>query len=318
MKRWVALLLAALVLFSLLLPVAVADEGEGGPTSAEVTTPGRTPRPHDKPQWDKSLACWLEEELPALTLTGDLREDIVTVARSQIGYSADKTCYEETESGRKRYYTRYGEWNGATYSDWCDMFVSFCAYFGGAEDFPSDSSCARQARRLKAAGYWREWNSYVPQKGDIVFFAFNQGSWMPNHVGVVEQVILGEGNEPGKLVTIEGNLSNPDGSTACVRRMERMLDQVVGYGTYEQGKIYPETYSVRSDGWEVIGEDSLYFVEYPQAEALRFLGLYGSRYYLHWFPQSPAETAPAEATPPADVEADEGSGSGNQLRFSRK
>ncbi len=324
MKKLLALLLAALFLLSLPLPVR-ADEGDGLPMEpapaepappAETAAPESTPKPHDKPKRSKSLEYFLKEELPALPLTGNLREDILTVARSQIGYSADRTCYEETESGRKRYYTRYGEWDGATFSDWCDMFVSFCVYFGGARDYPCDSSCSRQARRLKTGGYWREWNCYMPKKGDLVFFAFNKGSRMPTHVGIVEQVIPGEGNEAGKLITIEGNVSNPKGITSCVRRMERTLECVVGYGTYEKGKVYDETYSYRPDFWEVITEDSPSFIDYPKAEVLQFLGMYGTRYYEYWFPEAqeapvteealPAAEAPsAEAAPATEAPAEE-------------
>ena len=278
---------------------APAADPEPEPTAEPEPEPTAEPAPHDKPLKEKSLAYWEQVELPSLKLTGNFREDVLTVARSQLGYSADKTCYEETASGRKRYYTRYGAWDGATFSDWCDSFVSFCVCYAGKGSYPKEASCGRHMFLLKAAGYWREWNSYLPQPGDLVFFQFNEGSLAPNHVAIVEQVIPGEGNEPGKLITIEGNLPNPNGGLECVRRMTRSLDHVVGYGTYTAGKVYPADYTIRSDGWEIIGEDSVYFVEYPKEEVLRFLGLYGSWYYDHWFPeaaQGPTEGAPGPET----------------------
>jgi hypothetical protein len=60
---------------------------------------------------------------------------------------------------------------------------------------------------------------------------------------------------------------------------------VVGYGVYERGKTYPPKDTVRSEGWQVIGPDSVYFVDYPTEEALRFLGLRGTKYYEFWFPE---------------------------------
>ena len=116
-------------------------------------------------------------------------------------------------------------------------------------------------------------------------------------MGLVEEVIPAQNGKPGRLITIEGNLSNPEGGTSCVRRMERELDCVIGYGTYEAGKIYPETYSVRYNGWQVIDENSPYFVDRPTREALRFLGLVNSPYYAYWFPEDVEE---AEASEPAE------------------
>ena len=190
MKKLLALLLAALFLLSLPLPAARADGASPQPTE----------KPHNKPRWSRSLAYWEREEFPKITLTGDFQEDLLTIARVQLGYTADKTCYEETASGRKKYYTRYGAWYGSPYSDWCDSFVSFCVYYAGNADYPREYSCERHMFRLKAAGYWREWNAYVPQPGDIAFFALNENSAAPNHVGIVEEVVWDEGDKAGYLI----------------------------------------------------------------------------------------------------------------------
>lgn len=288
MKKLLALLLAALMLLSRPLPRAHADEGEGE-AAATSEAEERTGRTHDKPKREKTLEYWEQVELPELKLTGNLREDILIIARSQVDYTADGSCYEENKKGQKRYYTRYGAWKGTPFSEWCDCFVSFCVAYAGNESYPRESSCGRHMFLLKKAGYWREWNSYMPQPGDLVFFNLSSSGVAPTHVGLVEQVIPGEGDKGGKIVTIEGNLPNPNGRMACVRRMTRSLDRVVGYGTYERGKVYPEAYTVRSNGRDIIGEDSIYFIEYPKENVLRFLGLCGSLYYDYWFPKEPEE-----------------------------
>ena len=220
---------------------------------------------------------------------------MLTIARSQLGYSADPTCYEEDEDGR-HYYTRYGAWDGATFNNWCDSFVSFCIFYAGNTAYPGESSCRRHMFALKEAGYWREWNAYVPQKGDIVFFSAPAQYPLPVHVGIVEEVLWGENGEPNRLATIEGNQRNPQGETACVRRMVRLLDDVIGYGTYTVGTVYPAGLSYRTDGHQTIEPDSPYFVEYPTKKALRFLGLENTPYYAYWFPDEPA----VQPEPPAE------------------
>ena len=268
---------------------APAPDPTATPAPAPTAAPtAKAEKPHDQPQWSKSLECW-ERERQDIPLTGQFREDVLTIARSQLGYSADGTCYEEDDRGR-HYYSRYGAWDGAMFGDWCDSFVSFCVYYAGKTAYPKESSCSRHMFVLKQAGYWREWNTYIPQKGDLVFFSFPDQYPKPSHVGLVEEVILGDGNEPSRLVTIEGNQYNPNGKTACVRRMVRPLTNVVGYGTYTVGKVYPQGYSYRPDenGYQIFEPGSIYFVEYPVEEVLQFLGLKGTRYYNYWFPEGAA------------------------------
>lgn len=316
MKKLLAILLAALILLSLPSPLARADgDGHDDPPTALPPASGDDPTPVDgllpfgeidpteeeegpvtgpatKPRRSKSLKYW-EERRQSIALTGDLRKDVLIIAQSQLGYSADATYYEESSSGKKRYYTRYGEWAGSKFCDWCDAFVSFCVYYGGGDRYPVETSCARHMMALKRTGYWREWNSYVPKPGDLVFFDFKSKNGNPTHVGIVEEVIEPEGNKAGQLITIEGNQRNPNGTTTCVRRMTRNLKNVVGYGVYKEGRTYPEAKTIRSNGWTIIDENSRYFVEYPTWEAMQFLGFLNSRYYAYWFPEA-SETEPAE------------------------
>lgn len=301
-KKQLSLLLALLILFSLSLPSVHAD-GEKPPAgsdsgSSDDGSNGDASWMHSTPKWGSSLEYWDQVEYPSLTLTGDLWEDVLIIGRSQLGYTADPYCYKVTKSGHRGYYTRYGAWDGATFGDWCDTFVSFCVYYAGLMDYPKESSCGRHMFYLKDAGYWREWNSYIPRPGDLVFFKLDKSSPAPNHVGLVEEVIFGEGDEGGQLITIEGNVANPEGGMTCVRRMTRSTDEVLGYATYQKGTVYPKEYTIRSYGWNVIDEDSVYFIEYPQEEVLQFLGLKGTPYYDYWFPEDP-ET---EATPGPDAE----------------
>ena len=52
--------------------------------------------------------------------TGNMRNDIIGVALTQVGY---------TEGANN--YTKYGVWYGQPNSPWCGMFVSWCANQAG-------------------------------------------------------------------------------------------------------------------------------------------------------------------------------------------
>ena len=54
--------------------------------------------------------------------TGDQRYDIVQIALTQLGYTESTT----DKSGSNGY-TKYGEFYGHPYADWCGCFVNWCA-----------------------------------------------------------------------------------------------------------------------------------------------------------------------------------------------
>lgn len=52
-------------------------------------------------------------------LSGILAEDLLIVAKSQLGYPESDRNFEVTEDGMRKGYTRYGQWYGIPYGDWC-------------------------------------------------------------------------------------------------------------------------------------------------------------------------------------------------------
>jgi peptidoglycan hydrolase-like protein with peptidoglycan-binding domain len=91
---------------------------------------------------------------------------------------------------------------------WCAAFVSAVAVKLGYTDIiPTECSCGKMIEKLKAIGSWVEKDDYVPQPGDLCFYdweapASGENTGAPDHVGIVEAVIL------GTIVVIEGNYSN--------------------------------------------------------------------------------------------------------------
>ena len=115
--------------------------------------------------------------------TGDLRQDLVGIAKTQVGYTESALNFEIDSSGTRHGYTRYGAWYGAPYNDWSAMFVSFCLHYAGAdeEDFPGNIGAASIAKLWKNRDKYVDTGQYTPVSGDLVFFK-------DNTVGIVVQV----------------------------------------------------------------------------------------------------------------------------------
>lgn len=173
-------------------------------------------------EWE---AQWVQT-LPELS--GRWRKDILAVAESQLGYMESTRNYWVEEDDVVKGYTRYGQWYGSPYGDWCAMFVSFCLHYAEVPEtaMPLEAGCARWVKLLKereqflpAAEAVTQTGEFLPAEGDLVFFD-HDGDGISNHVGLVEKV------RDGILHTIEGNAGN------AVRRVEYELTDPVlmGYG----------------------------------------------------------------------------------------
>ena len=142
-----------------------------------------------------AVSVFADYDETSYVLTGKQAEDIVGIARTQIGYR---------ESGDN--VTKYGEWFGRNVA-WCDVFVSWCAAkagisssvipqksFGGAE-----SGMAWFVNR----GLFKYASSgYTPKAGDIAFLDWNDNN-SPDHVGIVSHI-----DSSGAIHIIDGNFSD--------------------------------------------------------------------------------------------------------------
>ena len=115
--------------------------------------------------------------------TGVLREDLVGIAKTQVGYTESQLNFEVSDMGERKGYTRYGAWYGAPYGDWSAMFVSFCLNYANADSevFPNSSGATSMAELWKAKERFIPVGDYIPQSGDLVFFNNNT-------VGIVTEV----------------------------------------------------------------------------------------------------------------------------------
>ena len=127
--------------------------------------------------------------------TGNMRNDIVGVALTQVGYKEGSNNY-----------TKYGVWYGLSNSPWCGMFVSWCAKEAGIP-----TSILKRTGVANPSNFglsYKDGKNYKPKKGDL-FFKKNF-----SHVGLVYYT------EGSYFYTIEGNTSTTsyEGTSVMIRK----------------------------------------------------------------------------------------------------
>ena len=93
--------------------------------------------------------------------TESLRNNLVGIAKTQVGYTESTANFWVDDNGIRHGYTRYGAWYGAPYNDWAAMFVSFCLHYAGADAdaFPGNAGANSMAERWKVLGRYAAANT---------------------------------------------------------------------------------------------------------------------------------------------------------------
>lgn len=189
------------------------------PTATPEVTP--TPEPTETPaaeeeseevsdsEADVETAEDWEDMFRDVELTGVWADDLLTLAELQKGYKESTKNFVKDDEGKKYGYTRYGEWYGDPYAEWDSLFVMFNLYYAGITklDFPYQADCEEWIDALKEAEMFHEVNTYVPNKGDLVFADVDEDG-ESDHVAIVKAVEKDEAGNPDKLIVIEGDIDN--------------------------------------------------------------------------------------------------------------
>lgn len=181
--------------------------------------------------WDRMMAD--------VKLTGAWSEDVLSIAKSQLGYRESERNYRVLADGvTTNGYTRYGDWYGSPYGDWCAMFCAFCLDYAGVKDYPTDANCGSWINALSAdendpdrTVYYHEADSYQPKPGDLIFFDWDaeesgEDAQIVDHVGFVAEAIEATKDTPAQVKTIEGN----NGNTVAYHTYDLDSKQILGYG----------------------------------------------------------------------------------------
>lgn len=193
--------------------------------------------------------------LSATALADQRAEALLNIAISELGYTATKGGY-----------SKYGEWGGNAYGEWCSEFVSWCVsradeYYGMEmldNDYPMQTSCETGVNWYKARGRYVTTSgeikgegeqfyladgvsvkdrAYVPQPGDLIYIEWYQYNRI-DHVGIVEFVTQ-EADGTYLVHTIEGNnhILGPE-PTVVARYTYRLDDPSIrGYGVMQEGLV---------------------------------------------------------------------------------
>ena len=112
------------------------------------------------------------------TLTGNKAVDMVSVAKSQIGYSEDENGGTAYGAWMTEQSLLIGQYYDFTYKDWCSAFFCWCADMAGIQRGLVFSTLSASVNVLfgsmiLAGGIVHNEASYVPQCGDFVFYSYN-------------------------------------------------------------------------------------------------------------------------------------------------
>ena len=172
-------------------------------------------------------------------------EDLVAVARTQLGYEESKTNFIRSAYGKKGY-TRYGDWYGYDYMDWCVSFVSFCAHYAG---IPMNLKAGNINGLINIGKKYHSYHlakDHEPEKGDIFFRTAEDEDSIRNreliHCGIVTDVTN------TLIYTIEGNVE----------------DRVVEKAYFRDDPVLCSYISI----WDLMKADGIIILEEEKAETV--------------------------------------------------
>lgn len=168
----------------------------------------------------KHLTGWMHPDEKAL------REEVVTIAEQYLGCSEADGSHESIIDAYNRISPIPRGYKMQYEDSWCAAFVTVVGTGSSMADwFYPECSCQEMIYLFQNSGEWVENDWYIPQTGDLIFYAWDEWplgectGWA-DHVGIVVDVY-------GPIIkVIEGN---KDDAVAC-RYIPIGHPQIRGYG----------------------------------------------------------------------------------------
>lgn len=165
-----------------------------------------------------------DAKTPART-DADWAEDMVLVAKSQLGYTESKADVDEDGNGYTMYADQYYKDKPMVYADWDCTFVAYCLYHAGVPQdiipqYASISALRGELARMNSEYYTDDpqgFASILP--GDIVMYKNAEGR---ETIGVVSDAAVDEETDLTTALTVISG----DVATGCESDGETTIDQV--------------------------------------------------------------------------------------------
>ena len=136
-----------------------------------------------------------------------LRELVVSVSEIKLGTKQRSDSHKEIIAGYNTIQPLPQNHVMKLSEPWCATYVSYISNaLGLTEYILPECSCNRMIKLYKAKNQWVEDDDYIPDMGDILFYAWKDNGVGdckidPNHVGIVKEV------KNNIIYVIEGNYS---------------------------------------------------------------------------------------------------------------
>ena len=144
-----------------------------------------------------------EQTLADIARGPTTKENVVLVAKSQLGYTESMLNFQVDAQGVRRGITRYGQWYGNAYGDWSAMFASFCLHYAGAEDTPMNAGPEAMRLEWESAGLYKAFTETSPEIGNLVFIHKDKNAFQgANAVAIITGV------DETAITVIEGDVDN--------------------------------------------------------------------------------------------------------------
>ena len=143
-----------------------------------------------------------EKPLKDIAKGPTVKENLILVAKSQLGYTESTLNFQVDAQGVRRGITRYGQWYGTPYGDWSATFASFCLYYAGARNVPMGAGPEALRISWETAGLFRSTSSGTPQAGNLLFLNKDTSTQGADAVAVITEV------SSTTVTVIEGNLED--------------------------------------------------------------------------------------------------------------
>lgn len=283
-------------------PETVADpepekEATKPETDDEIDT-GYTVHHHTAECYGKVLICGKEEhehtaaclvnpnaeidaeydaKTPART-DADWAQDMVLVARSQLGYTESKADVDEDGNGYTMYADQYYKDKPMVYADWDCTFVAYCLYHAGVPQdiipqYASISALRGELARMNSEYYTddpQEFASILP--GDIVMYKNAEGR---ETIGVVSDAAVDEETDlTTALTVISGDVATgyeSDGETTIdqVAEVEVALNEVTSFVSVNAAEGYGISDLMDGEQGTVEDDETLHLEKYVKNLVLK-------------------------------------------------